>query len=320
VPSTKVLICIPTYKRTELLRVLLDSIGRQSFARLNPREFEISIAVFDNDPEESARQVVTEFKKIPADYQVVLEPGVVEVRNRALRLAKKTADILIFVDDDEEATEFWFESFMEAYRKSSCGILCGSLVPIYAEGCPRWIVEGGFFARELKPDLIELKSGNSGNTLIACDVLRRHQVEFDPKFSLTGGEDVLFFAQLRAKGEKIRFARYAQVKDHVPSSKARVSFLLKRAFRSGGTQLIVEKRILGWWKAVPLRMGRALFLLFEAGFVLLQAPFVRRSWLKCGIKLCLAFGVFAALLGIHVKPYAYGRERKRKLFSAFMRL
>ena len=67
-------ICIPTYKRTHLLKTLLDSIQIQTF-----KNFEILIN--DNSPDDSVRELVNIYSSLlPIAYEKN-EPAVSAVEN-----------------------------------------------------------------------------------------------------------------------------------------------------------------------------------------------------------------------------------------------
>lgn len=308
------LVCVPTFRRPSTLRRLLESLGRQSV--IGNEGIDLKVAVLDNDPAQSAKDVVSKFTAFPVDYVPVSEPGLAAVRNAAIRIAQSEADFLLFIDDDMEPGDTWIAAFLDAYRRTSCSILCGSQIPAFPPDSRKWIVEGGFFDEDRVEDLSEIRYGNSGNTFLECALFRRHALRFDPAFSFTGGEDTVYFARLRAAGEKILRVRSALVKDLIAEQRVTPRFLLSRAFRHGGTLLIADAVAGGWLQAVPVHLGKAMVRLAQAPFVALRSPARKSAWLWSGIKIAKSAGTVAAMFGFQIRPYAYGRNRTRTGSSA----
>src|SRR2546425_8151119 len=97
-------VCICTYKRPELLKRLLEDLGRQDTDGL----FTYSIVVADNDDAQTAETVVSEFgvaSSIPITYCVQPHRNIALTRNKAVENAG--GDFIAFIDDDEFPTERW---------------------------------------------------------------------------------------------------------------------------------------------------------------------------------------------------------------------
>lgn len=103
----RIAVCIPTYRRPNLLAGALDSIAGQVLVR-NP-EAQVRVCVVDNDPEASARGLVKSKRqpiRWPLVYAVEPRRGVSQARNRLLELAGEV-DFVAFLDDDEVAQPSW---------------------------------------------------------------------------------------------------------------------------------------------------------------------------------------------------------------------
>ena len=93
-------VCIATYKRSQLLRKLLDSIVSQYL----PDNIKLQVIVVDNDMENSAEHIVKEYENrenISFEYFVQPEKNISLTRNVAVKNSK--GEFLLFIDDDEEA-------------------------------------------------------------------------------------------------------------------------------------------------------------------------------------------------------------------------
>ena len=115
-------ICIPTYKRADLLKKLLDSICAQTFT-----DFEILIN--DNSPDDTVKDLVSEYEKIlPIAYQKN-EPAISATENCNKVMGRANADwIKIMHDDDWFAANDALAQFADAAKKSGKDfIFCASI-------------------------------------------------------------------------------------------------------------------------------------------------------------------------------------------------
>lgn len=91
-------ICIPTYKRTDLLKILLDSIAIQSFT-----DFEILIN--DNSPDDSVKELVNSYQAVLAIAYEKNEPAVSAVENCVKVMRRANAPWIKVMHDDD-----WFNT------------------------------------------------------------------------------------------------------------------------------------------------------------------------------------------------------------------
>jgi glycosyltransferase involved in cell wall biosynthesis len=97
-------VCICTYKRPNFLKRLLEGLLQLETASL----FSYSVVVVDNDRDESARAVVSDFQKsslISTVYCVEPRQSIALARNAAL--ASAVGDYVALIDDDEVPTCDW---------------------------------------------------------------------------------------------------------------------------------------------------------------------------------------------------------------------
>ena len=114
-------ICIPTYKRADLLKKLLESIRLQTFTN-----FEILIN--DNSPDDTVKDLVGTYTDLlPVAYQKN-EPAISATENCNKIIGRANADwIKIMHDDDWFATDDALAQFANAAQKSGKDfIFCGS--------------------------------------------------------------------------------------------------------------------------------------------------------------------------------------------------
>ena len=120
-------ICIPTYKRTDLLKKLLDSIKIQSF-----KNFEILIN--DNSPDDAVKQLAEQYSIwLPIAYQKN-EPAVSAVENCIKVMRRANAPwIKIIHDDDWFNTADALQQFADAALQSGKDFIFCASNQVYLE-------------------------------------------------------------------------------------------------------------------------------------------------------------------------------------------
>jgi succinoglycan biosynthesis protein ExoM len=98
-PVAHICVCICTFHRPVLLRRLLEALITQQAGN---DAFTLSCVVVDNDPAQSAAEVVREIQqggKLELVYECEAEKNFAAVRNQAVKHAH--GDFVAFIDDDE---------------------------------------------------------------------------------------------------------------------------------------------------------------------------------------------------------------------------
>jgi len=283
-------VCICTFKRPILLRRLLGELDKQQTEGL----FTYSIIVADNDREELAKKVVSEFSAqslISAKYCVEPVQNIALARNKALENAE--GDFIAFIDDDEFPTENWLWNLFKtctAYRAD--GVL-GPVLPHFEHEPPEWIKKGGFFDRVTHETgyKIGISDARTGNALLKRKILEGRRDVFQTEFR-TGGEDVDFFQRMMDKGHVFIWCNEAVVYEVVPPGRCKRSYLLKRSLLRGGNSIRQRSGRAG-------KITKSLIVLPIYGLAL---PFLLlagdRHFMKYFIKFCEHGGRILALLGI----------------------
>jgi succinoglycan biosynthesis protein ExoM len=223
-------VCICTYKRVALLEVLLAHLERQVTDGL----FTYSLVIVDNDPCESAREVVRRFSRqstVAATYSVEPARNIALARNKALEQAD--GEFLVFIDDDEYPVSTWLKSlFRTRFDFKADGVL-GPVIPYFPEPPPQWVLAGGFFERprHATGHRIGLSEARTGNVLMRRDIVGTAD-KFRAEFA-TGGEDVDFFRRLLNKRHQFVWCDDGVVYEAVPPSRCSRAYLLKRALLRG---------------------------------------------------------------------------------------
>jgi succinoglycan biosynthesis protein ExoM len=274
-----------TFRRVSL-RQTLNSLA----AQVGAPPFRIIIADNDDAPSADALTMLAAAElDINIKYLHAPAGNISLARNACLEAAH--ADLLAFIDDDEIAPPTWLATMVNAIK--DCDAVFGPVKAQYGEGAPNWVVRGDFhsFGPAVRANG-EIDTGYSSNVLF-----RRSAVgglRFDPSLGRSGGEDTVFFARLHAGGGRLRFCPEAMVVEPTPSARTRLSWLLRRAYRSGQTHArVLRLRRQGEAAIAALAFGKAVYCLLAAALTAWSPVRVRanliRGALHAGV-LAKAFG------------------------------
>lgn len=223
-------VCICTYKRPLLLYDLLINLQKQ----ITYNNFVFNVVIVDNDIEQSAENVVNQYKRgfdvLDVCYYNEKEQNISLARNRAVKEA--VGEYIALIDDDEIPENSWLISlYCKCTELKADGIL-GPVIPKYTINPPKWILEGKFYDRPRHKTgyLLDYMDTRTGNVLIKKQLFALDM--FDPKLG-SGGEDKDLFRRLIAKGYKFYWNDRAIVYEIIPPSRMKRSFLLKRALLRG---------------------------------------------------------------------------------------
>ena len=238
-----VTICACTYRRPEGLSALLGGLAAQRFAAVPRPRFDVVIV--DNEGSSEAAAICA--KAGPTTglaVRYVQEPrrGISYARNTCLDHVARDAEFFAMIDDDEVPELDWLEQLLCAQARAGADVVRGAVVPVFPESAPAWIRDGDFFgwpkqrrarAGTALSDGAELTSASSNNALVRAAAVRALDLRFDPTLALTGGEDALFFRQMKLAGCKIIYASGARVREPVSPDRATFAYLWRVHYRQG---------------------------------------------------------------------------------------
>jgi glycosyltransferase involved in cell wall biosynthesis len=160
---------IPTLNRSSLLRNTVESLINQN---ISPDMYEILIV--DNgstdDTEEISQDILKKTANRRIRYMFDPEPGLLTGRHRGALEAK--GKLLVFVDDDIEATSGWLQAIFEAFKSPRVQLVGGRNLPKFEVEPPAWLES--FW--EATPD-----GGRSCTWLSLLDLGER-ELEIDPNY------------------------------------------------------------------------------------------------------------------------------------------
>jgi succinoglycan biosynthesis protein ExoM len=193
------------------------------------------VIVADNDETPSARDLTESLSaELGLDHVYLHAPArnISIARNACLQAAK--APLVAFIDDDEQATPTWLGRLVKHLDDSGADVVFGPVVAIYPRDAPGWLRKADLHSiRPISRPGRGIETGYSCNVLLtrAC----AGDLRFDPSLGRSGGEDTVFFHELRQRGATLAFASDAVVTEIVTTQRQRLAWLLKRSFRNGQT-------------------------------------------------------------------------------------
>jgi succinoglycan biosynthesis protein ExoM len=224
-------VCICTFKRSQLLRQLLERLDNQQTEGL----FTYSAVVADNDGAQSAQEVVASFSttsRLPVTYAVESRQNIALARNKAVQTAE--GDFIAFIDDDEFPAEDWLLRMYQAYVKYGADGVLGPVKPHFECEPPEWVKKGNFFERRSYASGYEMNwaQASSGNLFFRKDILNKIGTPFRSEFD-TAGEDVDFFRRTMEKGCSFVWCNEAIIYEVIPAWRCERRYLLRRALLRG---------------------------------------------------------------------------------------
>lgn len=242
-------VIISTYNRASLLKEAILSLLNQDY----PKEL-YEIIVVDNNCTDMTSDTV---KRINESYKCRIvylkehRQGLSFARNTGARHAQ--GDVLAFIDDDAEADTSWISSIMEIYKyytDSAC--VGGKTMPVYEGRKPEWPESGyweGFYG---KVDFGEqVKQLCYPDCILGMNFSVKKQVFFEMggfntnlgrnNKTLISHEEIYFCNKIYRKGGKIIYTPNALVYHKISKDRINFSFLYKRFYWQGISEVISEQ-------------------------------------------------------------------------------
>jgi succinoglycan biosynthesis protein ExoM len=313
---SRVTVCICTYRRPAGLRRLLQALAEQRFRHIPPPR--VTVVVTDNEGSEQIKALCHSFRcEAFAALLYFHEPrrGISYARNTCFDHIPPATDFVAMIDDDEIPVQEWLEQLLLAQSKTTAEVVIGPTTPVFEPTTPLWVQQSGFFNKpreqnsltDLQPDPVAATC----NALVSAHSLTATGIRFHPDLALSGGEDALFFRELKLAGYRFTWARHAQVFETIPIHKARLGYMLREEFRRGNVRVFVDALITGKSGAPRRRVlkeyRRALKRIFSGSAgVLRTLP----RWNACrggmameASRVARGLGMLAGLTGIRSRHY-----------------
>jgi glycosyltransferase involved in cell wall biosynthesis len=253
-------LCVPTFRRPEGLRRLLDGVAQLKYGGT------LSVVVVDNDANSMDGCAVVESvaPEFPFPLTCIVEPrrGQTYAYNTAFAkaCASPPAEYVVVLDDDERPDDQWLAELVKMTIETGADIVGGPVFPVFDDPA-HWLAKTSLYdPRRYPSGRVDMIYG-AGSMLIRRTVLAAYLDEpFSHAFAFTGGSDFDFFTRCRRDGRSFAWADDAWVWETTPASRLTVSWLLRRGFRKGTDRTRIDRRFGGtlreaarrWVKGVGL--------------------------------------------------------------------
>ena len=231
-----VVIC--TYNRVEgliraLKSLLLQTLPTTSWDVLivNNNSADDTINIFNIFRQEYLNRVDSPQMNIVTESN----QGLSYARNRGI--SEASGDFIIFIDDDQEVSKFFLESYYENCNcKGSSCIAGGPVIPIYECGKPKWASK---YTERTISGYLEFRSTTrffpkgsyptGGNMGFSSDIFKTYG-GFSTNLgrtgdSLLGGEESDLFRRIASQRSDIHYLNDAKVYHHIPAARTTIDFL-----------------------------------------------------------------------------------------------
>lgn len=307
-------VCIPTFRRPEHLRLTLSSIA----AQVTERRF--AVVIVENDA--AKRGSIPEATRFFAEHAI---PGlcVVETRQgncQAINAAFETARAVfpsatkfLMIDDDEIASRHWLERMVSAAEAMDADIVGGPVLPQFIDHEDDYLAEHPAFRPAYAATGPVPMIYGSGNCLIQRRAFERlASPAFDLRFNFLGGGDTDFFLRCRRQGMTFHWTADAIIVETVPQSRTSLKWLMSRGLRIGAINYHAQSKG-ARTTASALKLWTKLIALLPLSVARAGMLATRKAPAAIALHpVMVAIGGVLAALGIEQQPYkgsAVARER-----------
>jgi glycosyltransferase involved in cell wall biosynthesis len=245
-PWPAVVLIVPTFRRPEGLRKLLAHVAALSYR--GP----LSVIVIENDAEERAgvAMVAALAPTFPFHLEAIVEQrrGQTYAYNRGFQEAcrarpnaKRSADYIAVLDDDEYPDRAWLSRMVATAKSLDADIVGGPVLPVFDD--PRhWLATSGLYApKRFASGRVDMIYG-AGSMLAKRSTIEDYLDEpFSHAFAFTGGSDLAFFTRCHSDGRTFAWSDTALVFETTPRSRVTLAWLLRRNFRKGAERVRIDR-------------------------------------------------------------------------------
>jgi len=304
-PSVGIVVCIPSFRRPQHLRLTLESLAAQRTDR------RFAVVIVENDAAGCGSvPVAAEFLRAGRFPGLcVIEPrqGNCHAINAAFETAMATfpaADHFLMIDDDEIASQDWLELMVRSAEASGADLVGGPVQPNFDDHSKRGLRRHPAFRPAYDDSGAVPIIYGCGNCLITRAVFERlGDPAFDVRFNFLGGGDTDYFVRCRQAGMKFYWVAEALITETVPQNRTSPSWLALRGLRIGAINYHIEvKAARTPWARARLLAKMLLMLplsLFRAG----RLAFTEHKALIALHPIAVAAGSALAAIGIEPQPY-----------------
>ena len=309
--SIAIVVCIPSFRRPQHLRLTLQSLASQRTGR------RFAVVIVENDVErrESLAVAVDIFEREILQGVCVVEPrqGNCHAINAAFETALQafpSARHVLMVDDDEIASPEWLGRMVDAAETTGADVIGGPVWPDFDDGRTRHLRQHPAFRPAYDASGPVPVIYGCGNCLITRSVFDRLGLPaFDLRFNFLGGGDTDFFVRCREAGMRFHWVAEAVITETVPRGRTNPAWLALRGLRIGAINYHVQRKLAGTTRSQLRLMLKMLALLPLSVYRAVRIGLVDRTALIALHPVIVAAGGALAALGIEPQPYKASKIR-----------
>lgn len=242
-------IVIATCERPELLRLCAESIVRVSRHAPMP----VRLVVIDNGARETAADALAGLAHASLPILLLREP--VSGKSRALNrgLEHVTADLIGYIDDDEQLTDDWFDVVATVFADRDIDFIGGPYVAQLPSAPPSWLPRtfSAVLGDVKGPPTRTAYGAAGGPGLLGGNAVVRRElqdrvggfnVDLGPSAShrQRTGEDHEMLLRYLATGAKGYFVPELKILHHVPESRLHKGYFRRFALEHGRAQALLD--------------------------------------------------------------------------------
>lgn len=243
--SVSIIVC--TYNREALLKNCLDALIEQlpKFSKTT------EVIVVDNNCVDGTEVMV---KRLCAEYAWLkyvkeTKQGLSNARNCGAQYAE--GEYLCYLDDDGKPSENYLFNLYEMLRAKLPDIAGGPIYPYYTSKPPWWFKDEFEIRKHAEFSGYKKKSNISGGNFIIRAQLLRQLGMFSPRYGMVGnktrlGDEKAVLLSYRSSrpvaDQRVYYSLKCFIYHHVPTTKMRFSYFIKRGFFSGVSLVQIKKK------------------------------------------------------------------------------
>ena len=295
-----IVIGIPTFRRPELLKCLLDSLLPELAAQ------HALIIVADNDCGTEASAVVESFKGRWSDIVCIPVPerGVAQVRNAIVEQALRFRPNwrwLLMLDDDGRVEPGWMQAITNCGKTHQAHLVGGPVEGVLPEGAGL-LVRNSVFASRRRWPTGPVQTLNTQNLAISRALLELiDRPLFRDQYGATGGEDYDLFRRTASAGGRIVWCDTAIVIEPAPADRLKYWSLLGRYYSTGAYMARIDRH----YDGLLASWGQSILGLFRVGIHMTVTALSGRKneAARNFLLLCHYAGRIGGLIGARVARY-----------------
>lgn len=276
-------VVVPTFNRKHLLVKTLDSFARASV----PDNLDIAIIVVDNNSADGTSEVVQNAivnSSLTLRYLLETKQGLSNARNGGI--AASDADLIGFIDDDEEVAPDWFQVIAREFQNEAVQYIGGPYLANWVTAVPDWLPPGyNSIVGAVPPRPRGPFGPNFGGNLMGGNAVFRRQVfaevgGYSPQLGrgskgLLSEEDAEMQRRLEAADIFGMYSPDLVIHHYVAPERLTRGYHRRWVYWRGVSQGVLDRtrqdKSVAYFLGVPrYRMGQALRGLFAAPMHLLQ--------------------------------------------------